>query len=306
MFKPLLAPNNDPMSYPSYFDELKFPLLCSPKLDGIRCNTIKGECLSRTLKPLPSKQIQELFGKCGELDGEIIIGNPCDEDVYNRTQSHVMSFDKLAIDARFYIFDVNYMHIKDAAYTARLDVAYGLVEMYKSAYPDIRDQIHLVEQVMCYNLQELWDFEAKCLNAGYEGIMMRDPSGIYKHGRGTFKQGIIYKLKRFADDEGVIVDIIEGTNNNNTKGTDERGYSKRSTAKEGLSASGLVGTFIVDFSGEHVNVAPGKFNHDERKYIWEHKEAYIGELLKFRHFPRGVKEKPRFPRAIGFRDRMDT
>lgn len=303
MFKPLLAPNEDPMSYPSYFDELQFPLLCSPKLDGIRCNVIEGKCLSRTLKELPSVHVQKLFGVCGELDGEIIVGNPCDEDVYNRTQSHVMSVDKEHDDFRFYVFDFNVEWAAKTPYTDRLNIAEEMVNLYRKTYPHLR--IEMVEQVLCNSLQELWDFEAKCLAEGYEGIMMRDPNGVYKHGRGTFKQGIIYKLKRFADDEGIIVDFIEGTNNNNTKETDERGYSKRSTAKEGLTASGLLGTFIVDFNGELINVAPGKFTHTERKDIWDNKDKFVGSILKFRHFPRGVKELPRFPRAIGFRNPID-
>lgn len=303
MFKPLLAPNEDPMSYPAYFEELQFPLLCSPKLDGIRNNVIEKQCLSRTLKPLPSIHVQKLFGCCGELDGEIIVGNPCDEDVYNRTQSHVMSIDKSHDDFRFYVFDFNAEWAAKIPYMDRLNIAKEMVELYKKTYPHLH--IEMVEQVFCNSLQDLWDFESKCISRGYEGIMMRDPEGIYKHGRGTFKQGIIYKLKRFADDEGTIVDIIEGTNNNNTQERDERGYSKRSTAKDGLTASGLLGTFIVEFNGEYINVAPGKFNHEQRKEILENKNAYIGELLKFRHFPRGVKEKPRFPRAIGFRNKID-
>ena len=304
MYKPMLSPNEDPMSYPNYFSELRFPLLCSPKLDGIRCTVINGHCLSRTLKDLPSIHVQREFGHLDGLDGEIIVGSPRDEDVYNRTQSHVMSQDKPHPDFRFYAFDTNFVSLSKVPFKERLEIARDIILEHNAR--EENKQVMLVEHHLVHTLDELWKYEEMILQFGYEGIMMRDPEGIYKHGRGTFKQGLIYKLKRFADDEGVVVDFIEGTNNNNTKETDERGYSKRSTAKEGLTASGLLGTFIVDFNGEHVNVAPGKFNHDERKYIWEHKEAYIGELLKFRHFPRGVKEKPRFPRAIGFRDRMDT
>ena len=37
MFKPMLAPGEDPLSYPDYFDKLQYPLLGSPKFDGIRC-----------------------------------------------------------------------------------------------------------------------------------------------------------------------------------------------------------------------------------------------------------------------------
>lgn len=304
MFKPMLSPNEDPMSYPNYFSELKFPLLCSPKLDGIRCNVINGHCLSRTLKDLPSIHVQREFGHLDGLDGEIIVGSPRDEDVYNRTQSYVMSQDKPHDDFRFYAFDTNFVSLAKVPFKERLEIARDIILEHNAR--EENKQIMLVEHHPVHTLDELWKYEEIILQFGYEGIMMRDPEGIYKHGRGTFKQGLIYKLKRFQDDEGVLVDIIEGTNNNNTKELDERGYSKRSTAKDGLTASGIAGTYIVAFQGEYINVAPGKFSHAQRKEHLENKHAYIGELLKFRHFPRGVKEKPRFPRSTGFRDQMDV
>ena len=54
-----------------------------------------------------------------------------------------------------------------------------------------------------------------------------------------------------------------------------------------------------------LDIAPGNFNHVERKEIWTSQEEFIGKLLKFRYFNHGIKDKPRFPRAIGFRNLMD-
>jgi DNA ligase-1 len=295
-FKPLLAPGEDPMSFPDYFKKIQYPLLCSPKYDGIR-NVVKhGRCLSRSGKMLPSFQVQEEFSHLADLDGELIEGNPTDFDVYNRTQSHVMSEDKPG-DLKFFVFDNTAEHMLNKPFYERFE---------SILIPANATNIEIVMHELVENYDELLAFENRCLEEGFEGIMMRSPVGHYKQGRGTFREGIIYKLKRFSDAEGVIVDIVEQMTNTNALESDELGYAKRSQAKEGLVPAGTTGRFIVDFNGMLLDIAPGNFNHDARKLIWKTKESQIGKLLKFRYFAHGVKDKPRFPRAIGFRDISDT
>ena len=116
---------------------------------------------------------------------------------------------------------------------------------------------------------------------------------------------MIYKLKRFQDAEGVIVDFKEQMVNNNILEKDELGYAKRSAAKDGLVPGDTLGGFILSFNGMEIDVAPGAFSHAQRKLIWEGRESFKGSLLKFRFFAHGIKDKPRFPRAIGFRDEID-
>jgi len=297
MFKPMLAPHQDPMSYPKYFDELKFPLMCSPKYDGIRCIISGKTAYSRTWKPIPSTQVQEAFANddCEGLDGELIDGNPTDFGVYNRTQSIVMSKDKIG-DINFYAFDYVLDDWVDKPFSERYnELRWG------DDFPNVK----LVPQILVRSLDQLLAFEAECLEAGYEGIMMKSPDGRYKCGRGTWKEGLIYKLKRFQDDEGIVVDFVEQMSNCNTQEINELGYSKRSTKKEGMVPAGCLGKFIVDFNGVIIEVAPGIFTYQMKRYIWNHKEQFRGKFLKFRHFTHGVKDKPRFPRAVGFRDKMD-
>jgi DNA ligase 1 len=155
------------------------------------------------------------------------------------------------------------------------------------------------------NLEELLRFEDRCLDADFEGIMLRDPFAPYKQGRGTWREGIIMKLKRFQDDEGIIVDFEEQVHNTNILCTDDLGYAKRSTNKEHMIPADTLGNFLVLFNDEIINVAPGQFTHIQRQNIWNNQEYYKGLILKFRHFPHGVKDKPRFPRAIGFRNPID-
>ena len=54
-FKPMLAPIES-----VNLDEVNYPIFASYKLDGIRCLFIKGEMLSRSLKQIQNKQLQNL------------------------------------------------------------------------------------------------------------------------------------------------------------------------------------------------------------------------------------------------------
>lgn len=292
MIRPLLAPREDPSSYPEYFNKLRFPLLCSPKYDGIRQLTINNQALSRTGKLLPSEQVQSELTLMNNVDGEVIKGPPTCVGVYNRTQSYVMSRNKPG-DIHYYVFDY-------ISPSYLIKPFYQRLEKLKEIFIQ-HPQYHLVEHLNVDNVDELIAFEEACLVEGYEGIMMRDPIAHYKQGRGTFKEGIIYKLKRFEDAEGIILDIPEGEINNNIQEIDELGYSKRSTHKVNRESSGMAGGFRVFFEGQEIDVAPGSFSHNERIKLLELKDEYIGKQLKFRFFRYGVKDKPRYPRALGFR-----
>jgi len=296
MFKPMLAPGEDPMSFPDYFKKLNYPLLCSPKYDGIRC-IIKGKrAMSRTFKMLPSYQVQEEFSRYENFDGELIEGNPTDFDVYNRTQSHVMSEDKPG-NLKFFVFDYVEQNYLNKPYYERLELLESLINDHPN--------VELVKQEYVDNYDELIAYEKKCLEQGFEGIMMRDPLGFYKCGRGTFREGLIYKLKRFKDAEGFILDILPMMENTNELETDELGYAKRSSKKEGLVEGDIAGKYRVMFNNEILDVAPGSFTHAERKRMLLHKHSYVGKTLKFRYFEHGIKDKPRFPRALGIRELMD-
>ena len=155
------------------------------------------------------------------------------------------------------------------------------------------------------NIDELLTIETSYLELGFEGLMLRNPEGRYKNGRATFNECIIYKLKRFVDSEAIIVGFVEGTTNNNTLEENELGYAKRSSSKENLVPANTLGTFIVNFNGMELNVAPGQFNYEQRQLIWDNQEDFIGKYLKFRYFAYGIKDKPRQPRAIDIRDPID-
>jgi len=273
-FKTLLAPNDDPMKNPKFFDFVQFPTLASPKLDGI-------------------------FGSFDGLDGEFIVGSPVGEGVMNRTTKVIMKKKEARPidDVTLFVFDTNEDEYKDEPFSERYRRAKDL------AYLCNHPQVQLVPHTMCNNMDELLAFEKECLDAGYEGIMMRSVDGRYKYGRATMKEGTLIKLKRFTDVEVVVLDLAEQMTNTNKKTTNELGRSQRSSHKAGMVPAGTLGGFIVDMGGLTLDVGCGVLTHDERQEIWDAGvEASVGKYFTLRFFGYGVKDKPRFPRFVGWRD----
>lgn len=292
----MLAPGEDPLSFPDYFKKLKYPLLASPKFDGIRCTVKNSTALSRSGKVLPSGQVQSEFTSYNHLDGEIIEGSPTDFGVYNRTQGYVMSYDKPGALA-YYVFDYCHPDWLHKPFYERLSMVKGLIPSNGNYY--------FIEHVDIEDYDALIAYEEQQLSLGFEGIMMRDPVGRYKNGRGTFNEGLIYKLKRFKDAEALIIGIEEGFKNENAQEKDELGFSKRSEKAEGLVRSGMAGRIIGYYNGQEIDVAPGAFTHDERIELLARSADFIGKTVKFRYMEHGMKDKPRFPRALGLRSLMD-
>lgn len=318
-FRPMLSPGNSPADTPTYFSDLKFPLMCSPKLDGIRCivkqdqrvdyTDFDGEpipcgdtravCKSRKFIDLPSVQVQTLFSGCLEADGELIAGCETDFNVYNRTNSHVMSSNKPHEDMKYRVFDWADEAWADTPFILRYQQVIDMVKFWGNPH------VTAVEHTLIDNTEDLQAYEEEQLALGYEGIMWRDPNGRYKHNRGTWKEGLIGKLKRFADEELIATGFIEGKYNTNEDVRDNLGGAKRSTSKEGMVASGMMGKIVAMWNGVEIHVASGIMTHAQKKHVWENQDQYLGRIFTMRHFPHGKKDLPRMPRFHGWRNPID-
>lgn len=287
------------------YNKLRFPKLASKKLDGIRCIINNGVVYSRSGKSIRSKAVQELFGYAvlEGLDGEIIYGPPNAHNVFNVTTSFVMSESipegMVKENVHFYVFD--YLNDFDA-FQKRNKTASGLVEYAKD---DLARNVSLVEQVIVNNMEELLAFEQKALEEGYEGVMLRSLTGKYKHGRATESSQDLLKVKRFTDDEASVVGFEELMHNANEAKTNELGYTERSGHKENLVGMGTLGALCcVTKEGIPFKIGTG-FDAATRKKLWEERESLVGQLVKYKHFPIGVKEAPRLPVFLGWRDLDD-
>lgn len=282
--------------------KLVFPLYASPKLDGVRCVVSGAQALSRTLKPIPNKHVQQYLGDpiLEGLDGELIVGVPYAEDVYRATSSGVMSQDGKP-DFKFYVFD--YHNDPDTArvYKERLErLTAGLRSLV------YLERIVLLEQRYIETEDQLLAYEAELLAQGYEGVMLRSPKGIYKHGRSTAREGYLLKLKRFSDGEARITGFEELMHNANEAQLDELGHTKRSSHQENLVPMDTLGALQVEDleTGIAFKIGTG-YTATHRKHIWQQRDRLVGAIVKYKHFEIGVKDAPRFPVWLGFRDAID-
>jgi DNA ligase-1 len=155
------------------------------------------------------------------------------------------------------------------------------------------------------NAEECLLYEKEALSRGYEGLILRKATSPYKCGRSTVKQAFMLKLKRFVDDEAEIIGYDELMHNLNEAFLDERGYTKRSSHQENLHKSGKLGSFLVqNKKGDQFKVGTG-FDDAQRVEYWNNRISLMGNLVKYKYFPVGIKELPRHPVFCGFRDPDD-
>lgn len=285
--KPLLAGNFDP-------SKAKFPYIATPKIDGIRFLMVDGVAVSRTFKPIRNTHIQNLLQQYlpDGIDGELTSG-----DTFQSSTSAVMTIENTP-DFKVWIFD--YVDPEDDEI---LPFHLRIVNMPTLNSP-FDFQVLYGSQMK--SLEEITEYERICLDAGYEGVMLRDPFGTYKFGRSTVNDNILLKVKRFLDDEAELIDIQEKMSNQNPEELDAFGHIKRSASLEGMVPTGVAGTLIVRTKdGMEFGIGSG-LNDELRVELWNNKEKYLGKLVKYKYFPQGVKELPRHPVFLGFRDPEDT
>lgn len=291
-FKPLLA---------GKFDAAKivFPVLASAKLDGVRCIVIDGVAMSRSLKPIPNAYVQKMIGKAkyNGLDGELMVGFVGGKDVYRNTVSAVMR-EEGNPNFTFWVFD------KVPQNPERADGYHDRLASIKKFDGD--GNIKVLPHKSIADMDALDAFEAKQLEKGLEGVIIRKPSGPYKFGRSSTNEGILLKLKRFEDSEAEIIGVEELLSNQNDATTNALGRTERSSHKANMKPMNTMGALNVRDIKTKVEFSIGTgFDADLRKHMWEGRKCVIGKLVKYKYFAGGSKDKPRFPVFLGFRDKRD-
>jgi len=289
-FKPMLAASCDDI------DQLKYPLLATTKIDGIRCLIIDGVAMSRSLKPIPNRYIQSIIGKreYNGLDGELVVGSS-----FQQATSGIMSEDGEP-DFTYHVFD-----LWDRAGATYYDRDEDLrLHVAVLASP----RVVALQTVAITSREELDTYSAEQLALGHEGVMVRSPSSPYKQGRATFKEGFLTKIKPFEDSEATVVGFEERMHNANTATTNALGRTERSSHKENLVPMGTLGALICSnqakWPGVTFRVGTG-FDDATRAYIWANRDRAIGTTAKFKYQAIGTVDKPRIPVFEGFRSAED-
>ena len=168
--KPMLAGKCDAA------EALSFPVLATPKLDGIRCLKIDGQALTRSFKTISNTFAREWIeaNLPDGVDGELMLRG----GTFNATASAI-GRESGEPDFVFHVFD----YVSDG-----IDVPYACRVRELERLPQW-EHVEKVLPVEIRNADELAAYEEKCVAAGYEGVMVRDPAGPYKCGRSTEREG---------------------------------------------------------------------------------------------------------------------
>lgn len=282
-------------------DQLPYPLLCTPKIDGIRALKIDGRLVSRTFKLIQNDYIRNTVERACVPDG--FDGELCCPGGFQPTTSAVMSrsgtpaFVWCVFDYVSTSLTTPYVHrMKDLNMWCKLNISTntlnGNVGFINPVLPDfVTDE------------GELLMFEQICLERGYEGVMIRVQNGPYKCGRSTLAEGWLLKLKRFVNSEAVVRDTEELYLNKNPSHVNDLGYAERSSARSGCVSAEVLGSMLVEDVNTHLIFSIGSgFTYEQRSTLWSVRSTLIGKVIKYKYQPSGMKDLPRFPIFLSFRD----
>ena len=356
-FKPMLCPNEK-----VNLETIKFPVLDSNKLDGIR-GEFHNELglVSRSLKPIQNKQLQEKFQPVLDhvkkykliLDGEfychylnfqvissLVMTQDFETDkkydniVKNTTKEikgewtlqdrenakTILSFYTGSTPRyifnnpiEFYAFDtLTNVEGANLPFEERYKITRAVVTELKEC------AIRCVVQTPVNSVKEIEDAFEICLHEGYEGLILKDPKGKYKFGRGTIKEALCFKVKPFETFDAKIIGVKERFENTNESFKNELGRSTKRNTLDAKQGTGIASCFIVKYLkkykahenpigySDYYEIKPVITGTEEfRKEIWDNKESYIGKMIEYKAMMIGAKDVPRHPIFLRFREDRD-
>lgn len=295
-FRPMLAAKCEDLS------QLRYPLLATPKVDGIRALTLdvangqyQSLAVCRSLDRIPNEHIYDHMCRLVPgLDGEIVTydqdGN---NEPFHRVQSKVMAqlgspdFGYLVFDWHLY---PEHTYEQRVEHLCKLELPEWCLKLFPKR---------------CSGPSDAQDELDRCLALQFEGICLRAPDAPYKHGRSTLKQQYLIKYKPFEDAEAVVVGYEELMRNTNQPEMSALGYQTRSSHKEGMTPGGCLGALICRTpEGVEFKLGTG-FTQAQRENMWLVPTTLLGKTVKYRYQRHGTKDRPRIPSFLGFRDGRD-
>lgn len=277
-------------------DKIDYPVRVEPKLDGLRCIAVKknGEVTFFTrngsiLETLP--RIKKVLEEA-KYDNIVLDGEAMGED-WNESASVLMSSKTKKDDSNiaYNIFDaillehwVAQEERADDPYCARVVRVKQVVDLVGATC------VRQVPHITANNEKEIKSYFAKCMNEGFEGVMLKKMNTPYEWDRSKN----ILKLKPVTDYTGIVVSHYEG---------------RRGTKREGM-----FGGFDVVLQNGVLTRVGGGFNDKDRAEIQLNgPDSYVGKAMDIEAQPDPltsdgltVDGKARFPVFVRWRDLKDV
>lgn len=257
--------------YKDFAHKIKWPAICSVKVDGIRCiftiNNNKVKCTSRTGKELLGLEhiTDELLslGKDLIFDGELYSNILSFEEITSVVRKS-KSTDPRMKDIFFYAFDL----INGDTYHQRVVSLDNLVSGLKFT--------KIVPWYIVKSPEEVESRHTQFIEMGEEGTMIRNMDAYYQPNKRSYD---LLKKKEFLDEEFEIT-----------------GW------KVGKGKFTNIPTFSLLTKNKKVFEAVPKGTETERSIYLAKADTFIGKMATIRFFEYTSDGIPRFPVMIGIRD----
>lgn len=246
------------------------PYICQPKLDGDRCRAVPAPDGYKLLTSEENEithvpHIIEDLNKIPEglrleLDGELYNHNLAHHEIHSIVSRKRNQHDDY-LKIQFHVFDL----CIGTYQFSRISTLIDLFEHVPFTYT------FMVDHKTAYDINELFDIFNNYIKENYEGIIVRNISGIYKRKRST---GIM-KFKPTKSDWYEIVGVKEEA--------DKNGYAKGTLGS--LLCRGDDGTIFSVGSG---------LTRQQRQEWWKQQDSLYGLYCKVQ-YQRQNKGTPIFP-----------
>jgi DNA ligase-1 len=253
---------------------VQWPCIVTEKLDGIRRILIKdnGVCRMYSRSGHEDNSLVDILAEAVHLpdnhvyDGELIaIGEHKDAIATRQATSSASAKQGDKGGLVFNVFDT----LPTMEFYSGVSSMYALMRKARlhkvlEELPDLRFIKEVPVLKIADNFDEVAAIAANIWNAGGEGVMLNEANSLYEVKRSKH----LIKLKRVKEYELPVVGFLEG------KG----------------KYTGMVGSILVDYKGQHVAVGSG-LTDDDRAYIWDNQEAYLGSIVELDSFGESVNKQ---------------
>jgi len=242
----------------------------SRKLDGVRCLTVIDESgnvnfYSRAGKEFTTldslkPSIQKLGLTNMVFDGEVCMVDENGNEDFQGIIKQIKRKDHTIEKPFYYIFDL--LTIKEFSDKESITTLSERLETAR-AYVMNDDYIGVLQQILADDMVMETMME-KSKREGWEGLMLRKDT-TYKGKRSAD----ILKVKKFYDDEYVVVDLENAINRVIVNGKEVEEM--------------MLKNVVIEHKGSRVQVGSG-FSHEQKRYYYENPSEILGKQITVQYF----------------------
>jgi DNA ligase-1 len=281
----MLAHKFEPASKTTKKNTIIFPCFVQPKLDGLRCvvyrdpatGEIRRQSRTGTYFDTMShiaESLAPLFAKYPAvvLDGELYTTEIPFEELAGLIKTKKLTpsdTDKLCV-IEYHIYDIVDETLPYRVRHDSIKKMFAQVAASTASSPHkLPPYIRLVETIEAKTLAEFKAEFSRFIEEGYEGIMLRNKTGMY---RCNYRSHDLQKYKEFQEDEFRIIGFMQGD------GRDK----------------GTVIWVCETKEGKEFKVRP-RGTIENRSKLFKTGEKYVGKMLTVIYQELTEEGKPRFP-----------